>query len=67
MYENGSIVVYGNKVFIVTNPYMMMVVERTRDGRTLKRIYRDPGSISEPDRQDFMLARIIKNMSGKTK
>ena len=67
MYEKSSVIVYGNKIFIVTNPYMMVVVERTHDGRTIKRIYHDPANVSESDKRDFIFARAVKNISQRSK
>ncbi|MBO7645310.1 MAG: hypothetical protein J6S57_03335 [Alphaproteobacteria bacterium] len=65
MYKHNSVVVCGNRVFIVTNPYMMVVIERTRDGRTLKRVYHDPANLSEADKRDFLFARVVKNINEK--
>ena len=67
MYEKSSVIVYGNKIFIVTNPYMMVVIERTRDGRTLKRVYRDPANLSSKDKRDFLFARVVKNINEKSR
>lgn len=67
MYEKSSVTVYGNKIFIVTNPYMMVVVELTHDGRKLKRIYHDPANLSDADKRDFLFARVVKNINQKSK
>lgn len=67
MYKKSSVTVYGNKIFIITNPYMMVVVELTRDGRTLKRVYHDPANLSDADKWDFLFARAIKNINQKSK
>ncbi|MBQ6736166.1 MAG: hypothetical protein IJQ90_01615 [Alphaproteobacteria bacterium] len=66
MSANTSVVCRGAKTFIISNhPYIMTVLEQTRTGETIKRVYTSPNDISPEDRSDFLLARIIDNVRQK--
>ena len=63
MSANTSVVCRGLKTFIVVNnPYIMTVLEQTRTGETIKRVYYSPNDISPEDRRDFLLARVLNNV-----
>ena len=63
MSANTSVVFRGNKTFVVAdNPYVMTVLEQTREGKTIKRVYYSPNDMSPEDRSDFLLARIVNNV-----
>ncbi len=63
MSENTSVVYRGNKTFVVADkPYTMTVLEQTREGKTIKRVYSSPNDISPEDKMDFLLARIVNNV-----
>lgn len=63
MSENSSVLYNGSKTFVVVSkPYTMTVLEQTREGKTIKRVYSSPNDISPEDKMDFLLARIVNNV-----
>ena len=68
MSVNASVVYRGNKTFVIANnPYVMTVLEQTREGKTIKRLYYSPNDISSEDKMDFLLARIVNGVRQNTK
>lgn len=68
MSVNASVVYRGNKTFVIANnPYVMIVLEQTREGKTIKRLYYSPNDISSEDKMDFLLARIVNGVRQNTK
>ena len=63
MSVNASVVYRG----IANNPYVMTVLEQTREGKTIKRLYYSPNDISPEDKMDFLLVRIVNGVRQNTK
>ena len=45
----------------------MTVLEQTREGKTIKRLYYSPNDISPEDKMDFLLVRIVNGVRQNTK
>lgn len=68
MNKNTSVICCGTKIFVVVrNPYVMTVLERMRDGETVKRVYYSQCDISSEDKRDFLLARVVNNVCQKNR